>query len=328
MAAMVLSVFALTAALGRWDHGAGAPTRLARPAPASQPRSTDIVLARNAPAPRVYPYSVIPGGARTRQELTDAVARDAVVAIHYRGLAMGAVHPETVKEDRLAYMSYRIGNKIYWTKNKLRLSKGEIILTDGVTQIRSRCGNCISMQPMAPTSEEQPTTEQFEALTAGPAAVPAAAAAEVPPGTIIPRDLTLALGGPYIAPVFGLVPFGIGSGGSSVGGIAASPHGVLPTGGTVSSVSVTDIVPPQGPPINVPPGDVPNGNGGTPPGNQPPTNNTPPVIVTTVVPPPPGGGGPEGPLPPNTTPVPEPGTMLLVGSGVATLLSRRRSTRS
>jgi hypothetical protein len=111
---------------------------------------------------------VIPGGVVNQRELRDALTRDSVVAMHYRAVSVADVQVKHLTEDRLAYVSYRIGDKIYWTKKPLRLRRGEAILTDGVTEIRARCGNCLSLEPLLPTSDEEPTPFEFDALLNDP----------------------------------------------------------------------------------------------------------------------------------------------------------------
>ena len=109
-----------------------------------------------------YPFSVIGGGVFNAAELGAAIKRDDVVAAHYKDVSLEDVRVERVTEPRFAYVSYRKGDEIYWTKNKVRLHPGETILTDGDTQIRARCGNCISLEPMLPTSPDEPESVQLE----------------------------------------------------------------------------------------------------------------------------------------------------------------------
>ena len=111
-----------------------------------------------------YPFSVIGRGVYNANELGAAMARDHVVAAHYKGVSLDEVRVERVTEPRYAYVSYRKGDDIFWTKNKVRLNPGEMILTDGEMQIRARCGNCISTQPMLPTSDEEPESVTLEPL--------------------------------------------------------------------------------------------------------------------------------------------------------------------
>ena len=51
---------------------------------------------------------------------------------------------ERLQQPLLAHVSYRLGDKIYWTKKPVQLPKNEPVMTDGRTSIRERCGNLIS----------------------------------------------------------------------------------------------------------------------------------------------------------------------------------------
>ena len=50
----------------------------------------------------------------------------------------------TLTAPRSAYVSYRRGDRTYWTRDRVWLKAGETVLTDGATTIRARCGNCVS----------------------------------------------------------------------------------------------------------------------------------------------------------------------------------------
>jgi hypothetical protein len=104
----------------------------------------------------VYPYSVIPGGAYSRVELRYAVNHDPVVRKHYGDFDLADTHVVTLTADRYEYASYRIKNHIYWTKKRLRLRKGEALLTDGTHFARTRCGNRLSNTRKGPTSPLEP----------------------------------------------------------------------------------------------------------------------------------------------------------------------------
>ena len=103
-----------------------------------------------------YPYSVIPGGVYSVDELVAAVGKDHLVGNHYSGFNLKSAHLVTLTEDRLQYVSYRLKNQIYWTRNKLRIPKGEVLLTDGSSFARTRCGNRLSSESRPETSREQP----------------------------------------------------------------------------------------------------------------------------------------------------------------------------
>lgn len=105
----------------------------------------------------IYPYSVIPGGAHSVPELKDAIARDPIVEIHYANFNLRKARLMWLRRAETAYVSYRLGNHIYWTKRKVRLPSGEAVITDGKYMARTRCGNRISATPMKPTSVQEPT---------------------------------------------------------------------------------------------------------------------------------------------------------------------------
>ena len=60
------------------------------------------------------------------------------------------------------YVSYRYGEKIYWTSKKLTLRAGETVFTDGVHIVRGRCLNCYSAFPMLPTRPHEPTEKVLD----------------------------------------------------------------------------------------------------------------------------------------------------------------------
>jgi hypothetical protein len=108
------------------------------------------------PKRTVYPYSVIPGGALTAKELQTALRKDPVVASHYANFRAGSVHVIRLRSAKQVYVSYRIGNRVYWTHKKISLRAGETLLTDGSHLARTRCGNRISEIPVEPASVAEP----------------------------------------------------------------------------------------------------------------------------------------------------------------------------
>ena len=111
---------------------------------------------------QVYPYSVVSGGVHSTEEFASVRNVDPVVARHYDDVVPGTLRAERVDAPRLAYMSYRVGDQIYWTKRRVILHEGEQILTDGDTTIRGRCGNRLSETPMVPTSGQEPLADVFD----------------------------------------------------------------------------------------------------------------------------------------------------------------------
>jgi hypothetical protein len=104
----------------------------------------------------VFPYSVIPGGVHNSRELSEAVRREPVVAAHYAQFSVVRARVIRLPRDKLAYVSYRLGNHIYWTKTKVTLHRGETLLSDGQLLARTRCGNRISDIAMIPIAPQEP----------------------------------------------------------------------------------------------------------------------------------------------------------------------------
>jgi hypothetical protein len=218
-----------------------------------------------------YPYSIIPGGAYTAAELRNADQQDEVVKEHYSGFDMKNAKVVQLTDERYQYASYRLKTKVYWTKKKLRIPKGEVLLTDGTSWARARCGNRLSEQPHKEVSDEEPP---IKALAVPPMELggPPMELAEAPPL------------GEYAA-----IP---------PGDVAKFPP-VLPP---------SDVIPPElpplvpvTPPISIPPLFPPIG---TPSKSTPVTPpNTPPILppIPPVIP----------PGPPPVTPVPEPNAVYL-----------------
>jgi PEP-CTERM motif len=135
------------------------PREIMLPAPYANPpvHLSDAVMGR-----RLFPYSVIPGGAVDAKELKAALLNDPIVAEHYKGFDLAKAHVIRLDQDRAVYVSYRLGGHIYWTTRRLTLLKGEMLLTDGEHEVRTRCGNRISQTPKAPVSLKEPEQATLE----------------------------------------------------------------------------------------------------------------------------------------------------------------------
>jgi len=110
----------------------------------------------STPQRPLFPYSVIPRGVTSARELVTALHGDPVAASHYSGFHIASAHLVRIPKDRTAYVSYRLGNKIYWTSKKVTLHAGETFLSDGTHLARTRCGNRVSEVPAEPTSPSEP----------------------------------------------------------------------------------------------------------------------------------------------------------------------------
>jgi hypothetical protein len=157
----------------------------------------------------VYPYSVVPGGVRDAGELKWAAEHDPVVRSHYAGFDYDHARAVRLVLARTVYVSYRIGNKVYWTRHRVTLKKGETVITDGKITARSRCGNRVEEVPQQATSSLEPPASKFDE----PVQPPTGTALAAPP---LPFESALldrpALPGFGPAPPLGLVdPFGSGT---------------------------------------------------------------------------------------------------------------------
>ena len=110
----------------------------------------------------VYPYSVVPGGVSSADELRAASAHDATVAEHYAGFDYRRARVIEVDRPRLVYLSYRRGGQVFWTRKQASLHPGEKLLTDGRIMARTRCGNQVSVLPQARTSPEEPLIAELD----------------------------------------------------------------------------------------------------------------------------------------------------------------------
>lgn len=261
------------------------------------------------PGRLVYPYSVIPGGVASPEEILEAARRDPVVARHYTGFDARRARTMTLRQPRLAYVSYRVKDKIYFTKKPVRLFEGEQVITDGKTTIRARCGNKVEEAPQMAVSAEEPPEEVLNTpkLEAEPErSAPAVAA----PGLETPKleeEAPLAA----VTPPAGFAPLDVPPRGP--GGIWLTPP---PAGGgflpPVSAPGPGASLPPA-PPVGTEPGTPAPPPSSPPPATTPPASppGPPPPATPPAVPPgPPAEPPPATPpgAPPSAPPVTPPGT--------------------
>jgi hypothetical protein len=261
-----------------------------------------------------YPFSVIPGGAYSQGELQFAHGQDSLVRSHYSDFDVKRAKLVNLTEDRFQYVSYRVKDQIYWTKRKLRIPKGELLLTDGVNYARTRCGNRLSDMPHQAISVQEPDPRLLSLPTVTPDMLPKMALANPPSLGVIAPLVPLAEshtgagetpaepGLPGIQPI---VPSG-----PILTGFAPATSGlpVITTGGAAPP-------PLPSPSIATPPGTPVTSTPLTPPGTTPPVT-TPPVTT----PPPPA----------DVVPVPEPSNwvLFLVGLVISVVAMLRAKPKS
>jgi hypothetical protein len=147
------------------------------------------------------------------------------------------------------YVSYRIGNNVFWTKHKLALRKGEAMLSDGRNMARTRCGNRVSVLPVRPNAPADPTSSDLD-------------------GPVFPDIVS----SPYLA-AFSASPPALFSdpiqspGGPGAPIVVVAPFFPLPGGGGIVG-NKSPTTPPPGGGGGTPGGGTPlpgGGGGGTPP---------------------------------------------------------------
>jgi hypothetical protein len=127
------------------------------------------VLSHAEPPRPVYPYSVVPGGIEDAKELKWVAEHDPIVAAHYAGFDYNRARVVRLALAQTVYLSYRIGNHIYWTRRRVTLHKGETLITDGRMTARTRCANRVEQAPQeqAASPVEPPVQKFDEPLRAG-----------------------------------------------------------------------------------------------------------------------------------------------------------------
>jgi hypothetical protein len=293
---------------------------------------------------RVYPYSVIPGGVDTRADIAEHVASDKVVADHYASFDVAKAHPVTVGKARAVHVSYRKGNKIYWTAGKVMLAQGETLLSDGTHEIRGRCGNRISDSAQLPVAMNEPTAAELDQLVnvpgeeGGPQNVsfdldgilPTTNATQgrVFPGGLIADAPPVSPGTRPGMPPMPSTPNGmdlanqfltVSSGPLlSLGPLSEASFTVTPATSDTPVPPATPDTPATVPPVSsTPPAVAPPGVPAAPPVT-PPATPTPPVTPAT----------PAVPATPPPAEIPEPASLWLFGTAMILLLLRRRSNNA
>jgi hypothetical protein len=176
---------------------------------------------------RVYPFSVADGGVHSVQELRSAIWRDPVVAKHYSNFKLDRAKIIEAQADGDFHVSYRIGKEIFWTKKRLKVAKGERLITDGMNFARTRCANILSELPQAKTSPDEPTPEVLDTPTLEPTPfiLPVGIAGAPPDPNERPSDVLEAPTLPPSEPTPFTPPVVIAGGSSDSGGGSGDGNG-------------------------------------------------------------------------------------------------------
>jgi hypothetical protein len=156
----------------------------------------------------IYPYSVVPGGIDSGKELKRVAEHDPIVAAHYAGFDYDHAWVVQLTLARSAFVSYRIGNHVYWMRRRISLHKGEKLITDGHITARGRCGNRVEEKPQQQAAVSEPPPDAFDHPVDG-----GGTATQAPP---VPYDSSLmtrpqAPGFEPVGPLNSYGPFGGGN---------------------------------------------------------------------------------------------------------------------
>jgi len=110
----------------------------------------------------VYPYSLVPGGVKDPETLRRVSASDQALARHYQAFDYKHAHVVRLTEARDVYVSYRIRDTVYWTRKKIHLQAGEMLLTDGKMTLRTKCGNQVSDTAKPEVSNDEPEEDVLD----------------------------------------------------------------------------------------------------------------------------------------------------------------------
>jgi hypothetical protein len=319
---------------------------------AGAPVMTPVAATEAAPR-RIYPYSIVPGGVRDGADVKRMVRMDQVVAKHYASFDASKARVVTVDKPRAVYVSYRKGDQVFWSANKHTLAAGETVLSDGSSEIRTRCGNRISDTAQLPVEAHGPSEKDLDAAqdASGPDGVrnvsfngvEQAAGGQSYQLMSFANDAGLAraaaepqakASGIGLPSAFEGVPPLTSSGtiASVNSGSANAPaSGNTPSDGSSDSGSNTPVTTPVAPDGSAGNGSgtpsSPGGNGDTGNGGTPTTPGTPTDIPEVLQPTQPVAPAKPGNQDQKPTEVPEPSSLWLGFAGAAALLLTRRRGR-
>lgn len=165
---IVISILLSFAAVAPNSHRRSPPAESTSVIESHVPPAFPLVVSDSDPhtllfSQPLFPFSVVPGGVDSPRELMNAIGHDPTVARHYADFDASAGRVVTLHQDLRAYVSYRIGGEIFWTKKPITLRKGETLISDGTIEARTRCGNRVSSTPQLPISTREPSPEALDA---------------------------------------------------------------------------------------------------------------------------------------------------------------------
>jgi hypothetical protein len=241
-----------------WGSGSGVP-----PPQRPDARQLEIKFAQTLPR-KVYKYSVVPGGVESPEELAEARRTDPVVAANFADFGNHTTITH-LKEDMFVYVAYRVGDKVYYTKKKHKVCKGEEVITDGKNYARTRCANRMTKVFKAPGIVfNEPKPPELDLIE------PPEPAIEIPPDPLLAATNYPILPTPF-APVTPPIQTGANTGVKPITSTTgASSEVIFPAYFPFSGIAPGLLVPPR--------------SSTTPPSGPTPPVTPPPAVVTTPEP--------------------------------------------
>ena len=131
-----------------WRHGAN-------------PVTYQVAMVVEQVTRKVYPYSIVPGGAENLDDAKRAM-NDPAVKANFAGFDFPKLRQVKLAKNLSGYVSYRWDERIYWTSKMLTLRVDETVFTDGVRLVRGRCMNPYSPVAMLPVGPNEPTEQVLD----------------------------------------------------------------------------------------------------------------------------------------------------------------------
>jgi hypothetical protein len=141
-----------------WSHRLALDTSFPT---AKSPVTYETTMVVEQTSRKVYPYSIVPGGADSVDEAKRAMS-DPAIAAHYTDVDFRQLKQVKLATNIAGYVSYGWGDKIYWTSKVVTLRAGEMVFTDGTHIVRGRCLNRYSALPMPPIRPNEPTEQVLD----------------------------------------------------------------------------------------------------------------------------------------------------------------------
>lgn len=110
--------------------------------------------------PRASSVSLVPGGVGSLEDMRARANSDPVLGKLFAGFNWSAARCSTYPEDFAAFVSFRRGARVLWSKKPILIKHGTAYCTDGAMSFLMRCGNLIRMTP-APDAQSEDIPEEI-----------------------------------------------------------------------------------------------------------------------------------------------------------------------